>query len=137
MFHSDLPSLRALGFHPARRMRIAGDARICRSDPVAGVWSESCRQVEGDEFNVRPGCRIVVSLTLVVFVCGAASAQTVIAPPPSLGTSKPPPSLGAVVREIPRDLWKFLSWDTAVVLGIGGGAALIGHTWDDDLAGEV
>jgi hypothetical protein len=112
--------------------------RIWRSDPVVGGVERVVQwRVEGDEFNVRRGCRIVVSLALVVFVSGAASAQTVVAPPPSLGTAEPPPSLGAVVREIPRDLWKFLSWDTAVVLGIGGGAALIGHTWDDDLAGEV
>ena len=79
---------------------------------------------------VRRGCQILVSLALVAFVCGTASAQTFPAPAPA-------PSLGVVVREIPRDLWKFLSWDTAVVLGVGGGAALIGHQWDDDLAGEV
>jgi membrane-associated phospholipid phosphatase len=48
-----------------------------------------------------------------------------------------PPSLGAVVKEMPRDLWKFISWDTALVLGAGGGAALVGHIWDDDLAGEL
>jgi PAP2 superfamily protein len=48
-----------------------------------------------------------------------------------------PPSLGAVFKEVPRDLWKFISWDTAVVLGIGGGAAAVGHIWDDDLAGEL
>ena len=40
-------------------------------------------------------------------------------------------------REVPRDLWHFLSWDTAAVLGVGGGAALVGHVWDDDLADEV
>jgi len=38
---------------------------------------------------------------------------------------------------MPRDLWHFISWDTAAVLGIGGGAALVGHIWDDDLAGEL
>ena len=79
----------------------------------------------------------MVSLALVALMCGAASAQTVAAPPPPLEIMEPPPSLGAVAREIPRDLWKFWSWDTAVVLGVGGGAALIGHTWDDDLAGEL
>ena len=79
---------------------------------------------------VRRGCQILLSLALAAFVCGVASAQTFPAPAPA-------PSLGVVVREIPRDLWKFLSWDTAVVLGVGGGAALIGHQWDDDLAGEV
>jgi hypothetical protein len=48
-----------------------------------------------------------------------------------------PPSIGAVVKEMPRDLVKFISWDTAVVLASGGGAALIGHIWDDNLADEV
>src|SRR6187399_2178024 len=48
-----------------------------------------------------------------------------------------PPSIGAVVKEMPRDLVKFISWDTAVVLASGGGAALVGHIWDDDLAGEI
>jgi hypothetical protein len=38
---------------------------------------------------------------------------------------------------MPRDLWRFVSLDTAVVLGVGGGAALIAHIWDDDLAGEI
>jgi hypothetical protein len=60
--------------------------------------------------------------------CAPASAQT-----PDL----PPPTIGAVFREMPSDLWRFVSWDTGAVLGIGGGAALIGHIWDDDLADEV
>ncbi len=51
--------------------------------------------------------------------------------------SEKPPSIGLVLREMPRDLWRFISWDTAAVLGIGGGAALVGHIWDDDLAHEV
>jgi hypothetical protein len=67
-------------------------------------------------------------LALLVIACPAASAQT---PSPA------PPPIGAVFREVPRDLWRFISWDTAAVLGIGGGAALVGHAWDDDLAGEV
>jgi hypothetical protein len=48
-----------------------------------------------------------------------------------------PPPIGAVVKELPGDLWHYISWDTAVVVGIGGGAAAIGHIWDDDLAGEI
>jgi hypothetical protein len=52
-------------------------------------------------------------------------------------TPSPAPPIGEVFREVPRDLWHFLSWDTAAVLGIGGGAALVGHIWDDDLAGEL
>jgi hypothetical protein len=58
----------------------------------------------------------------------AASAQT---PDPG------PPSVGAVFKEVPRDLYKFFSWDTAVVLGVGGGAAAIGHIWDDDIADQT
>jgi membrane-associated phospholipid phosphatase len=76
---------------------------------------------------VRRDCRLVVSIALVAVVCGPASAQTV----------DRAPSLGDVFQNVPRDLWKFLSWDTALVLGIGGGAALIAHPWDDDLAGEL
>ena len=72
--------------------------------------------------------RIVLTVFLVALTCGTVSAQ---------GADVPAPSFGAVMREVPRDLWKFLSWDTAIVLGIGGGAALIGHTWDDDLSGEL
>lgn len=60
---------------------------------------------------------------------GASYAQT---PLPD-----PAPTLGAVFKEVPRDLWKFVSWDTAIVVGAGGGAALVGHVWDDDLAHEV
>ena len=38
-----------------------------------------------------------------------------------------PPPIGAVLREMPSDLWHFISWDTGAVLGIGGAAALVGH----------
>lgn len=90
--------------------------------------------------------RMLLSLAAVAFLCHTASAQS--AAPESSGVpaaltaelqaAEPSgPSFGAVVREIPRDLWKFWSWDTALVLGAGGGAALIGHVWDDDLAGEI
>ena len=47
------------------------------------------------------------------------------------------PSLVAVFREMPRDLWSFISVDSAIVLGIGGGAALVAHVWDDDLVSTV
>lgn len=69
----------------------------------------------------------MVSLALVAGVCGPVSAQPL----------DRAPSLGNVLQEVPRDLWKFLSWDTAIVLGIGGGAALAVHPWDDDFAGEL
>jgi membrane-associated phospholipid phosphatase len=47
------------------------------------------------------------------------------------------PSVGGVFREVPLDLWRFVSLDTAMVLGAGGGAAGLAHIWDDDLATEV
>jgi len=89
---------------------------------------------------------MLLSLAAAAFLCQTASAQSA-APEPSavpaalnaeLQAAEPSgPSVGAVAREMPRDLWKFLSWDTALVLVAGGGAALIGHVWDDDLAGEL
>lgn len=72
--------------------------------------------------------RVTILVALLLCGCGFASAQT---------TEPAPPPIGAVLREIPPDLWHFISWDTATVLAIGGGAALVGHTWDDDLADEV
>jgi len=89
---------------------------------------------------------MLLSLALAACVCQPAWAQTAApalsAAPPAQTAAEPAaepsgPSVGAVVREMPRDIWKFLSWDTALVLGAGGGAALIGHVWDDDLAGEL
>src|SRR4051812_35469917 len=86
---------------------------------------------------------MLLSLAAVAFLCATASAQSAAPAVPTplnaeLRAAEPSaPSLGAVAREIPRDLWKFFSWDTAMVLGAGGGAALIGHVWDDDLAGEI
>jgi len=70
-----------------------------------------------------------VCAVIVVLALGSASEAQAVDPGP--------PSIGAVVKEMPRDLVKFISWDTAIVLGAGGGAAAIGHIWDDDLADEV
>ena len=70
----------------------------------------------------------VLAVVLWMAACAVSSAQT---------TTNVVPSPGAVFREVPRDLWKFISWDTALVVGAGGGAALVGHIWDDDLADEV
>jgi membrane-associated phospholipid phosphatase len=47
------------------------------------------------------------------------------------------PSFGALFSEVPRDLWRYVSLDTAVVLSVGGGAALVAHIWDTDLATEL
>src|SRR5262245_48211060 len=48
-----------------------------------------------------------------------------------------PPSLGAVFGQVPHDLWHFLNWDTAMILGVGGGAAGVAHIWDDEFAKEI
>ena len=90
--------------------------------PVSGAAPRPVQSIA-----VRRSCRLVVSLVLVAVACGPASAQTV-----DRG-----PTPGRILEDIPRDLWKFLSWDTAIVLGIGGGTALAVHPWDDDLAGEL
>ena len=69
-------------------------------------------------------------MTLIALACGPASAQTV---DPVLKA----PSIGEILKDVPHDLWNFFSWDTAMVLGIGGGAALAVHPWDDNFAQEV
>jgi len=71
--------------------------------------------------------------------CAALLTTLVVGVSPSAAqTAAPsPPSIGAVLREMPPDLWHFISWDTGAVLSIGGAAALVGHIWDDDLADEV
>lgn len=47
------------------------------------------------------------------------------------------PAIGEVFREVPRDLWRFVSMDTAVVLTLGGDAAGLALVWDDDFASEL
>jgi len=47
------------------------------------------------------------------------------------------PSLEAVFRELPLDVWRFVSLDTAVVLAAGGGAAALAHIWDGDVVTEL
>ena len=66
--------------------------------------------------------QVILSFILVFFVSTPAAAQM---------TDSSAPPIGTVFREVPRDLWRFISWDTATVLGVGGGAALVGHIWDD------
>ena len=67
-------------------------------------------------------------LVILVVGCTSLAAQT---------AAPAPPPIGAVLREMPPDLWHFISWDTGGVLAIGGAAALVGHVWDDDLADEI
>jgi hypothetical protein len=73
-------------------------------------------------------CAGAFALLCTLALVSSAEAQTV---------DPAPPTIGAVVKEVPRDLVKFISWDTAIVLGSGGAAALIGHVWDDDFAEEI
>lgn len=47
------------------------------------------------------------------------------------------PSAGALFRDVPVDLWRFVSLDTAVVLATGGAAAAVAHVWDDDFVKEL
>jgi hypothetical protein len=79
------------------------------------------------------------SLIRVHRACIALFAVLVVGCLPSVAqtVAPSPPPIGRVLREIPPDLWHFLSWDTATVLGVGGGAAAIGHIWDDDLSDEI
>jgi len=48
----------------------------------------------------------------------------------------PAPSLGKTLKQVPGDFLHFWSKETAVTLGIGGGAALALHPFDDDLQDE-
>jgi hypothetical protein len=76
--------------------------------------------------------RPVVLICLIVLLGGRPCAAQVRGTPPAA-----PPSLGAVFGQVPRDLWHFLNWDTARILAIGGGAAGVGHIWDDEFADEL
>lgn len=73
------------------------------------------------------------------WLCGAvvSLAMTDVSKAQAPAPSDSVPSLGAVFKQVPRDLVKFVSWDTALVLGAGGGAAAVGHIWDDDLADKI
>jgi membrane-associated phospholipid phosphatase len=75
-----------------------------------------------------PSCLAILSCALLLGGSVRAAAQPVPADAPSIG---------AVFRELPRDFVRFISWDTAAVLGIGGSAALVGHIWDDDFSSEL
>lgn len=74
---------------------------------------------------------VVFAIALVAPASVDAQGAAVQTPGPS------PPSVGAVFHEVPGDLWHFISWDTAMVLAIGGGGAALGHVWDDDLSHEI
>lgn len=78
-------------------------------------------------------------MVMVTWLSSApAFAQTPISPPTApAATRAEVPGVGAVFSEVPRDLWRFISLDTAVVLGSGGALAYIAHAWDDDVKDEI
>ena len=84
-----------------------------------------------------------LSVATVVTLClpSAARAQQVQPPneTPADHVVEPEqaPSVAAVLREVPSDLWRFVSLDTAIVLSAGGAAATVARVWDDDLVGEL
>ena len=81
-----------------------------------------------------PIVRLASLLLLLLLLTGRAVPLAAQGPAASVGE---PPAIGAVFGEVPGDLWRFLSLDTAAVLGIGGIAAATAHEWDDELSDEV
>jgi hypothetical protein len=77
------------------------------------------------------------SLITTVLVGGMLCVPGLSSPLAAQGAATDAPSIGAVFREVPRDLWRFVSLDTAVVLAAGGGAAAIAHVWDDDFVRQL
>lgn len=90
--------------------------------------------------------RVVVCATLCLVPPGVASAQetppigstivsTAVQPADDLAVAEREsraamPSLGAAIKGLPRDVWSFVSFDTAKVAGVGLGAALAVHRSD-------
>jgi membrane-associated phospholipid phosphatase len=64
----------------------------------------------------------------------ASSARAVHAQSSDIVT---PPGPAALLKEVPIDLWHFVSWRSAGTLTMGGAVALVGHNGDDDLADDV
>jgi membrane-associated phospholipid phosphatase len=58
-------------------------------------------------------------------------------PPGHVAEPATSPSHAAVLKEILPDLWRFVSLDSAVVLSVGATAAVLGSTWDSNLAREI
>jgi len=87
----------------------------------------------------RPGRTArFVSVAVLAALIPSAPARAQAAPPLGIGAAPAGmPSVADVFREVPLDLYRFISVDTAKVLGIGGAAALVAHVWDDDLVAEV
>ncbi len=99
-----------------------------------GWHPTSCGPAAHAGRKVTPFARVVCVTLLLACRAGPLAAQT---PAPTAEHTPGPPTIGAVLGEIPRDLWRFISWDTAAVLGSGAATALVAHAWDDDFAGEL
>src|SRR5262245_15162819 len=69
-------------------------------------------------------CRVRVVRCCVCLSIALAFSQPAYAQQPDTV-----PGVGAIAREMPIDLWRYLSLDTAIVLGAGGAAAGIAHIW--------
>jgi PAP2 superfamily protein len=74
--------------------------------------------------------RLTLSLSLIVCTASTLAGQ-------SSDAAQAPPSFGSIFSTVPGNLVRFVSIDTAKVLGIGGASALLLHPWDDDVVEEV
>jgi len=82
--------------------------------------------------NRRQVARAAWPLTAILaFAAPLEARQRHVVDPPT------PPSHLEVFDQVLPDLWRFISWDTAMVLGLGGEAALVAHSFDDHFKQEV
>jgi membrane-associated phospholipid phosphatase len=100
--------------------------------PVSNVRLERFAAVLGAAalFALAPSSRGLAEAAQPAATAEVATVGHVVEPAQA-------PSFGTVFREVPRDLWRYVSLDTAVVLAAGGGAAALAHVWDNDLVTEL
>lgn len=76
-----------------------------------------------------------IATTALLTLSIAISPNSVHAGEAAGDTEEPtPPSVIRLFTVVPSDLVRFVSVDTAKVLGVGGGAALWLHAWDNEIA---
>lgn len=78
-----------------------------------------------------------MSIIIAVVPATASSEQQPIATGGHLVEPATTPSHRAVLKEVAPDLWRFLSLDTAVVLGIGSATATLASVWDKDVDAAI